>query len=86
MEGLAINPLDFILVEKESVQDPQAPEGVLAKTPQPIAVQEEMTQVQQVDEEVVLKELQLVVLWGEKDTTIENLPPLSSFGQSLMEI
>jgi len=64
MESLAVDPLDAVLVQKQAVQDSQATESVLAEAPQFIAVQEEMTEVQKIDEQIVLQELQLVVLPG----------------------
>lgn len=46
MESLPVNPLDSVLVEEQSVQDTQTTESVLAKAPQSVTVQEEMTEVQ----------------------------------------
>lgn len=57
MESLSVHPLDAVLVEKQSIQHTQTTEGVLAKAPQPIAMQEEMTEVEKINEKVVLQEL-----------------------------
>lgn len=46
MESLAVNPLYSVLVQKQSVQDPQTTKSVLAKAPQSIAMKEEVTEVQ----------------------------------------
>lgn len=62
VESLPVDPLDAVLVEKQAVQYAQTTEGVLPETPEPIAVQEEVAEVEEVDEQVVLQELQLVVL------------------------
>lgn len=62
MESLPVDPLDVVLVKKQAVQHAQTTEGVLAETPEPIAMQEEVAEVEEVDEQIVLQELQLVVL------------------------
>lgn len=54
MESLPVDPLDAVLVEKQAVQHAQTTEGVLAEAPEPIAVQEEVAEVEEVDEQIVL--------------------------------
>lgn len=62
MESLPVDPLDAILVKKQAVQHSQTTEGVLAQAPEPIAMQEKVAEVEEVDEQIVFQELQLVVL------------------------
>lgn len=62
MKRLPVDPLDAVLVEKQAVQHTQTTEGVLAEAPEPIAVQEEVAEVEEVNEQIVFQELQLVVL------------------------
>lgn len=57
VESLPVDPLDTVLVEKQAVQHAKTTEGVLPQAPKSIAVQEEMTEVQKVDEQIVLQEL-----------------------------
>lgn len=40
-------------MEQEPVQDSQASESVLAKTPQSIPMKEEMTEVQKINEQII---------------------------------
>ncbi|TNN66090.1 hypothetical protein EYF80_023718 [Liparis tanakae] len=59
VEGLVVNRLDLVLVQKQSVQGPEASKRVLVQAPQTIAVQEQVAQVAEVHECVILQELQV---------------------------
>lgn len=72
MEGQAVNPLDLILVQKQSVQSLKASECVLVDAPQTVSVQEQMAQVVEVHECVILQELQMIILQRYKEITHYN--------------
>lgn len=62
MEGQAVNPLDLVLVQKQSVQGSKTFEGVLVNAPQTVSMQEQVAQVVEVCKCVILQELQMVIL------------------------
>lgn len=57
MEGQAVNPLNLVLVQKQSVQSTKASECILVDAPQTVSMQEQMAKVVEVHECVILQEL-----------------------------
>lgn len=66
VEGQAVHPLDLVLVQKQTVQGTEASECVLVDVPQTVSMQEQMAEIVKVHECVVLKELQMIILWSYK--------------------
>lgn len=62
MEGQAVDPLNLVLVQKQSVQSSEASEGVLVNAPQAVSMQEQVAQVVEVHKCVILQELQMILL------------------------
>lgn len=62
MEGQAVDPFNLVLVQKQAVQSPKAPEGFLVKAPQMIPMEEQMAQVVEVHKGIILQELQVIIL------------------------
>lgn len=79
MEGQAVNPLDLVLVQKQSVQGSKASEGVLVNAPQSVSMQEQVAQVVEVHECVILQELQMIILKRYREHTIARLHIMQRF-------
>lgn len=70
VEGQAVNPLNLVLVQKQSVQCSKTSKGVLVEAPQTVAMQEQVAQVVEVHERVILKELQMIILRRHREQSL----------------
>lgn len=70
MERQVVNPLDLILVQKETIEGMKTPKGVLVESPQVISVEEQVAQIVEVSECVVLQELQMILLRRRDDKAV----------------
>lgn len=83
MEGQAINPLNLILVQKQTVQGPKASEGVLVEAPQTVSVQKQVAKVVEVCKGVILQELQMIILKRYREDTITRLHLMQCFQSNI---
>ena len=72
MEGQAVDPLNLVLVQKQSVQSSEASEGVLVNAPQAVSMQEQVAQVVEVHKCVILQELQMILLREKQSIKIKD--------------